>query len=88
MGKTDQGGNAAEAVEKQHRIQVQVNRADSERHQQAQSGAMQAGARAYPEPPFPAQHQAKPGDEAVLEPAPMYDAPFWRGSGRTALALR
>lgn len=82
MGKTDQGGNAAEAVEKQHRIQVQVNRADSERHQQAQSGAMQAGARAYPEPPFPAQHQAKPGDEAVLEPAPMYDAPFWRGSGK------
>ena len=43
---------------------------------------MQAGARLYPAPPFPAQHQAKPGDEEALDPAPMYDAPFWRGSGK------
>ncbi len=47
-----------------------------------QGGAVQAGARAYPEPPFPKQHQRKPGDEAALEPAPMYDAPFWKGSGK------
>ncbi len=45
-------------------------------------GAVQAGARAYPEPPFPKQHQTKPGDEAALDPAPMYDAPFWKGSGK------
>ena len=45
-------------------------------------GAMQAGARRYPEPPFPKQHQTKPGDEAALDPAPMYDAPFWKGSGK------
>ena len=43
---------------------------------------MQAGARRYPVPPFPEQHQSKPGDEAALEPAPMYDAPFWQGSGK------
>ena len=43
---------------------------------------MQAGAREYPVPPFPEQHQAKPGQEARLEPAPMYDAPFWKGSGK------
>ena len=43
---------------------------------------MQAGARRYPEPPFPPQHQAKPGLEAALDPAPMYDAPFYRGSGK------
>ena len=30
---------------------------------------MQAGAREYPEPPFPKQHQPKPGQEAQLEPA-------------------
>ncbi len=41
---------------------------------------MQAGARRYPEPPFPAQHQEKPGIEALLEPAPMYDAPYYKGS--------
>lgn len=44
--------------------------------------AVQAGARNYPEPPFPKQHQTKPGAEAALDPAPMYDAPFWRGSGK------
>jgi len=44
--------------------------------------AMQAGARLYPEPPFPEQHQLKPGLESRLEPAPMYDAPFYKGSGK------
>jgi len=45
-------------------------------------GAVQAGARRYPEPPFPEQHQAKPGEESKLDPAPMYDAPYYRGSGK------
>ncbi|MFN3354259.1 MAG: short-chain dehydrogenase, partial [Brevundimonas sp.] len=48
----------------------------------AGGGAVQAGARRYPEPPMPQQHQTKPGDEAALDPAPMYDAPFWKGSGK------
>lgn len=74
--------SAAEAVAKQHRIQSQVNRADAQRPEDGEAGAMQAGARPYPAPPFPAQHQAKPGDEQALDPAPMYDAPFWRGSGK------
>lgn len=43
---------------------------------------MQAGARHYPAPPFPEQHQSKPGDEYRLDPAPMYDAPFYKGSGK------
>ncbi|MGN6465498.1 MAG: SDR family oxidoreductase [Rhizobiaceae bacterium] len=45
-------------------------------------GAMQAGAREYPVPPFPKQHHAKPGDERMLDPAPMYDASFYKGSGK------
>ena len=76
---------AAEEVARQHRIQAQVNRADADRKDEKGGeggGAVQAGARRYPEPPFPPQHQAKPGDEATLEPAPMYAAPFWRGSGK------
>ncbi len=44
--------------------------------------AMQAGARLYPAPPFPEQHQVKPGLESRLDPAPMYDAPFYKGSGK------
>jgi len=46
------------------------------------SGAMQAGARPYPAPPFPEQHLKKPGVEAQLDPAPMYDAPFYQGSNK------
>jgi hypothetical protein len=41
---------------------------------------MQAGARVYPAPPFPKQHQRKPGSEATLDPAPLYDAPYYLGS--------
>ena len=84
MDRNKHGEQAADAVEKQHRIQVEVDENDRERPEgkDEKGGAMQAGARAYPVPPFPQQHQAKPGDEAALEPAPLYDAPFWRGSGK------
>ena len=41
---------------------------------------MQAGARRYPAPPLPGQHLRKPGLEADLELAPMYDAPHYKGS--------
>ncbi len=33
-----------------------------------------------PKPPFPKQHQAKPGIEAELEPRPRYKAPQYRGA--------
>jgi NAD(P)-dependent dehydrogenase (short-subunit alcohol dehydrogenase family) len=37
-----------------------------------------------PRPPFPAQHQAKPGLEKELTPRPRYEAPSYRGSGKLA----
>ena len=43
---------------------------------------MQAGARPYPKPPLPAQHRAKPGRESQIDPRPMYDAPYYEGSGK------
>jgi NAD(P)-dependent dehydrogenase (short-subunit alcohol dehydrogenase family) len=45
---------------------------------------VQAGARRYPAPPLPRQHQKKPGKEAALELAPMYDAPYYKGSDKLA----
>lgn len=63
-------------------IQKQVARADARHGRQELESAMQAGARRYPEPPFPRQHIAKPGKEAVLEPRPNYSAPFYQGSGK------
>lgn len=35
-----------------------------------------------PTPPFPAQHQDKPGEESQLTPRPRYRAPLYRGAGK------
>jgi NAD(P)-dependent dehydrogenase (short-subunit alcohol dehydrogenase family) len=40
----------------------------------------QAGTRHYPTPPLPEQHLSKPGLEAELDPAPLYQAPDYKGS--------
>ncbi|SEG65617.1 SDR family oxidoreductase [Bosea lathyri] len=80
--KSDRPDKSVKAAGKQQRrIQKQVARADA-RPRPAEAGAMQAGARLYPEPPFKKQHQPKPGSEAALDPAPMYDAPYYKGSGK------
>jgi len=63
-------------------LQKQVARADRKRPKRKVEGAMQAGPRKYPEPPFPKQHLPKPGHEAVLDPQPCYNAPFYQGSGK------
>jgi NAD(P)-dependent dehydrogenase (short-subunit alcohol dehydrogenase family) len=70
---------SARTAAKQRDIQDEVAEADR-KPEKDKSEAMQAGARLYPVPPFPKQHQAKPGNEAKLDPAPMYDAPFYKGS--------
>jgi hypothetical protein len=72
----------SKTTSKHRRIQAQVKQADARRPRQKLEGAMQAGARKYPAPPFPRQHQPKPGHEAVLDPQPLYDAPFYQGSGK------
>lgn len=81
------------AVARQRGIQKQVAGADRREKTRTaakgEEGAMQAGARRYPEPPFPKQHQPKPGAETRLDPAPMYEAPYYIGSrkleGKAAL---
>lgn len=71
------------AVAASHRrLQKRVARADRRRPKEDVEGAVQAGARRYPEPPFPKQHIPKPGKETVLDPQPRYDAPFYRGSAK------
>ena len=70
------------AQHRQRDIQAQVARVDTRRPKKKAEKAMQAGAREYPTPPFPKQHQNKPGSESRLDPAPMYEAPFYRGSGK------
>jgi NAD(P)-dependent dehydrogenase (short-subunit alcohol dehydrogenase family) len=74
--KSQTSGEAA----KQRRIQRGIDAKDKSRGTGKEQHAMQAGARKYPEPPFPKQHQPKPGHEWAVEPAPLYDAPYYLGS--------
>jgi NAD(P)-dependent dehydrogenase (short-subunit alcohol dehydrogenase family) len=66
----------------QRKIQEQIRIADQARPRMEMQGAMQAGARTYPEPPFSTEAVTKPGIEQGLSLEPMYDAPFWQGSGK------
>jgi NAD(P)-dependent dehydrogenase (short-subunit alcohol dehydrogenase family) len=89
--KHHRGGNGQDAAVRQgERIQAQIDAQDrkKDRKQDRKSaqkkkaaGAMQAGTRAYPDT-FPAQHLKKPGLEADLKLAPMYEAPGYKGSGK------
>lgn len=74
-GKADRTAKAGREI--QAKIDAKDKRSPKKKEDDA---AMQAGARHYPEPPFPKQHQPKPGSEAALDPAPLYDAPFYKGS--------
>ncbi len=73
--------SVARAIAEQRDIQKQVAAADR-RHKPDSKTAPQTGARLYPVPPFPEQHHPKPGAEGKIDPAPMYDAPYYRGSGK------
>jgi NAD(P)-dependent dehydrogenase (short-subunit alcohol dehydrogenase family) len=72
--------DAEQTAEEQRDIQKKVDRIEDSPPPEKSEGAMQAGARRYPEPPLPPQHQWKPGEEGLLSPAPMFDAPYYKGS--------
>jgi NAD(P)-dependent dehydrogenase (short-subunit alcohol dehydrogenase family) len=63
-------------------IRKQVREADKARPKIEMQGAMQAGARHYPEPPFSPDNSGEPGTENGLALQPYYDAPYWKGSGK------
>ncbi|TPM95050.1 SDR family oxidoreductase [Mesorhizobium sp. B2-1-3A] len=75
---------SSNAESKQRSVQREVDATDRAKPKTKVPAAMQAGARRYPAPPFPKQHHHKPGDEWTIEPRPLYDAPFWQGSGKLA----
>jgi len=72
------------ASQTQRSIQRKVD-ADDRLSRKSKAGKpkpMQAGARKYPTPPFPKQHHPKPGMEHKIDPAPLYEAPYWKGSDK------
>jgi NAD(P)-dependent dehydrogenase (short-subunit alcohol dehydrogenase family) len=72
------------AAEQERKIQQKIDRQEQRSFQQPEDDdrPMQAGAREYPAPPLPKQHLKKPGLEADLQLQPMWDAPFYKGSGK------
>ncbi len=81
--QTDFTAAADSVADKERDVQRQVDgEARAFAGKKEPKGAMQAGARLYPEPPLPAQHLDKPGLESDQELRPMYDAPFYKGSGK------
>lgn len=77
---------AAGTVAKQRSLQRATDRTENKGNgkgnKEPQHGAIQLGARRYPEPPLPKQHHVKPGSESHLDPPPMYDAPYYQGSNK------
>jgi NAD(P)-dependent dehydrogenase (short-subunit alcohol dehydrogenase family) len=72
---------AEETATRERSIQEKIDRKEERApRSEDKKKPMQAGAREYPAPPLPKQHLSKPGHEADLELAPMYDAPHYKGS--------
>lgn len=72
-----------ERVAKQHRkIQSKIVRSERRAGKVKEPAAMQAGARKYPEVPLPGKKLKKPGNESDLSLEPMFDAPYYQGSGK------
>lgn len=72
-----------ETVRLQRKIQDETDRRDAAQQGGSQEdGAVQAGARPQPAPPYPEQHLQKPGLESELNPRPQFMAPDYKGSGK------
>ena len=74
---------AEKTAEQERAIQKEIDRKDGKQPKggKPQSSPVQAGARRYPGA-FAEQHQRKPGHESELEPAPMFEAPAYKGSDK------
>ena len=84
LGNKNRGyaDDVEDIVQQEQAIQRKVDQADAGAAQKSQKPfVMQAGTRVYPAT-FAEQHLMKPGREAALDPAPMYEAPDYRGSGK------
>lgn len=78
---------AERTADAERKIQEEIDSEEQRSFQpkvEAEEKPPQTGAREYPTPPFPKQHLEKPGLEADMELKPMWDAPFYKGSGKLA----
>jgi len=77
------GRSSRQTLAQQRRIQEEVDAADRAKAQRAPARKKSSPrASREPVPPFPKQHQDKPGSEAALDPPPKFEAKDYRGSGK------
>jgi NAD(P)-dependent dehydrogenase (short-subunit alcohol dehydrogenase family) len=82
-GESTMAGTKSAVVAKQRKVQREIDVAEKKKPAPKKSDkAIQAGTRKHPANPLPKQHQAKPGIEAKLKPAPQFRNPDYRGSGK------
>jgi NAD(P)-dependent dehydrogenase (short-subunit alcohol dehydrogenase family) len=77
--------DAERTADDEHRIQHEIDVKEQRSFETKGDGEdkpMQAGAREYPVPPLPKQHLEKPGLESEMDLKPLWDAPFYKGSGK------
>lgn len=77
-------GNIDDTVKRQRAIQREIDGIDAQKSggKGSGDGAVQAGLRPQPAPPFPEVHLQKPGVESELDPRPQFMAPDYKGSGK------
>jgi len=80
--KKPSGARVTQTAKRQRAVQKQAESAAKRHPLKETKGAVQTGARRYPAPPLPKKHLKKPGREADLTVAPMYDAPYYKGSDK------
>jgi NAD(P)-dependent dehydrogenase (short-subunit alcohol dehydrogenase family) len=77
-----QAAKRAAAQERKIQQEIDLKEQRSFKSDEESDKPMQAGAREYPAPPLPRQHLKKPGLEAAMDLQPMWDAPYYQGSGK------
>jgi NAD(P)-dependent dehydrogenase (short-subunit alcohol dehydrogenase family) len=83
MTSTNRKSRASATLTRQRNVQRDIDERDARKPSvKPKPKAVQAGPRREPANPLPAQHLAKPGREADLDPAPRFEAPDYRGSGK------
>jgi NAD(P)-dependent dehydrogenase (short-subunit alcohol dehydrogenase family) len=80
--KSTNAATGKQDSETDRKLQRRAERKRTSEPRSKKPGPVQAGARPYPAPPLPKQHQEKPGREVDLQPRPMYEAQHYRGSGK------
>src|SRR5262245_4433328 len=82
MATVSHASREGETMGKRSIASSKSNRGTRRKPNEAPRSKPAARPREYPRPPFPRQHQEKPGSEADLSPRPQYEGQAYRPAGK------